>query len=367
MSGKPAFKQGAEAVRREIEQLPNPLPPVKNSLDFNIEDLEKPTALYLFREDFAADNKVAFNGKFKGKWTVKVNSVLGVGGTLNAPKLEVIDDAQLNGPIGHHNIQLKFKPTKFSAQLDLGHHLSLHKAHVHNNVKDHFHLFSNPYLFYETDRVFKKQLLGLGLILNTSNGIKDNTRLNFRWQEGKFDWDITSNTLFKSRGFFFNWFLNMNIRDALNFSDRRFLLGYDRDGINANLEFNFAKGSFRDWKLSQTTLSGSYDFREPGVLALLLSKNYAAIGATGDAQVADAGKEKALEHDIAVGYRNKLNNNTELKTKFAYSGLASAFVNHRIQEGLNLHLTVQTNITNKNNKGFLEYPFDLGLKLKFEH
>lgn len=373
---KSKVKETARSVREELAQHPAPLAPLKNSLDLNIEDLEKPTALYLFREDFAADNKLAFNGKFKGKWTVKLNSILGIGGNVNAPKLELYDEAQINGPIGQNSIQLKFKPAKISGQFDFGHHLAYNKVHVENGQPHNTFLYANPYLYFETDRVFKKELYGLGALINFNRELREDFRLNLRNQEGKFDWDISNNGLIKAKGFFASWFFNFDLKNSLNFSDRRCVLGYDRDGINTNVELNFGKGNYKNWNFNQATISGSYDMRERGTFAAIFTKTFAATdkpATGGDAQAAGqanadaASKAPVAGEDFAIGYRNKLRPDLELKTKMSYKGLCSLFFNYRIREGLNIHSTLQTNIVNKNNKGFLEYPFDFGLKLKLEH
>ena len=126
----------------------NPLPPVKNSLDYNIDDPEKPTSIYLFREDYGADNRVSVLGTFRGKCTVKVNSFLAVGTSSEPPILRMFNEVQIHGPIARRDLQIKLKPDRVSAQLDLGHHQLEETAGGNRSVPS----FLNPYLFFEADR-----------------------------------------------------------------------------------------------------------------------------------------------------------------------------------------------------------------------
>jgi len=350
--------EATRAIRREIESLPTPLPPVKNSNDFVIMDLEKPTALYLFKEDFAADNKVQFNGRFRGRWTVKVHSALAVGGNTDAPRFEFVDEAQLNGPLGQNDLQVKFKPQKLSAQLDFGHHLVM--TNYKWGTRHYVNTFLNPYVYLETDRALRNSLLGIGLMGYFNRVYRDNFRLNFFNKEDKLGWDMQYNALVRYSGFFFNCALGLTFTDALFFKDRKFMLGYDRNEVNANVEFFNRPGTFREWACDSLGLSLSYDFREKGLFGVYATKPFAALSL--DPRVAAPSLD-----DVQFGYRNKLRNDLAFKTKFGLRGLASFFFNYRLRDGLNLHTSLLTNILNRDKKGFLELPFDFGLKLKLEN
>lgn len=333
---------------------PVALAPLKTSLDYNLEDLEKPSALFMLREDFAADNKLAFNGKFRGKWTVKVNTLLAVGGSRENPKLEVQDDAQLNGPVGKHKVQLKFKPKKFSAQLDFGHHLISNNVTLKDGTQVNSSSFLNPYLFFESDRVFKKQLFGLGVLTHTNHCLRSNARINLKNEESKLDWDISKNVYAHHKGFFGNFFTNWKFADSFIFNERKALFGYDRDQLNLNCEINFAKGSFRDWKLQNSSVSASYDMKVNGAVAAAVEQNYAAQG-------------DKTPQEVSFGYRNKLTRDLEVKSKLTLSGLMSLFLNYKLKDGLSVHSTLAAKMGDSQKKGFLEMPFDFGIKLKLEH
>lgn len=330
------------------------LAPLKTSLDYSLEDLEKPSALFMLREDFAADNKLAFNGKFRGKWTVKVNTLLAVGGSAESPKLEVQDDAQLNGPVGKHKVQLKFKPKKFSAQLDLGHHLISNSVALRNGTQINSSSFVNPYLFFESDRVFKKQLFGFGVVSHTNHCLRSNSRLNLKVEESKLDWDISKNLYAHHKGFFGNFFTNWKFTDAFIFNERKALFGYDRNQLNLNCEVNFGKGSFRDWKLQSSSVSASYDMKVNGAVAASVEQKYGAQGET-------------APQEVSFGYRNKLTRDLEVKSKLNLSGLMSLFLNYKLKEGLSIQSTLAAKMGDSQKKGFLEMPFDFGIKLKLEH
>lgn len=351
-AAKNTAADATRSIKKELEDKPLFAVPVKISNDFNIEDLEKPTALYLFREDYNHDNKLAFNGKFKGRWTVKLNAALQVEGSCNEPKLAIVDDAQLNGHLGSNALQLKFKPAKVSAQLDFGHH-AIH-SHTHGKGYEVVNQsFLNPYLYFDTSRDLKENTYAAGFMFYFDTWLRTNSRLNLRRKEGKIDWDIQENALFRHKGFFANYHFGYNFTDAIQFRARKFLLGYDKNEVNVNLELGVAKGSWREWKLDSSTASLSYDFRERGLFGLIAELN-------------PAKAELPKSEDISLGYRNKLRKDVELKTKLSYKGLAALFLGFHLKDGVNLHTSVSTNIINKDKKGFLEMPFDFGLKLKIE-
>lgn len=368
----------------EFAQIIHPLSdfpvPASNSLAHCLEDLEKPTAIFMLKEDYAPDNKVQFQGKFKGRWTVKVNSALGIKGDLESPSFDLIDDAQLNGPVGNNTIQLKFKPKKFSAQLDLGvHTLTKKEPTLEDNIGSR--TYWNPYLFYESDRSFKNKLFGLGAMLYPCKGSKINARLNLRHSEDKVNWDISKNLSILKQGFFLSSFCNLALENDLTFNDRRLLLGYDKEGINANIGLDFGKGQFKQWDGAITSLSASYDLKEKGVFGAYyetsigtLPTKAGAESSQGPLEGAQGGSGARLQgndisgalDDFSIGYRNKLNRDLEVKTKLSLKGLAMAFFNYRIRDGLNIHSTIQTNLVNQNKNGFLNLPFNLGFKIKLE-
>ncbi len=360
---KRGVSNATSSVAREIKKLDAPLPPVRISNDFNIEDLEKPTALILFREDYNADNKIQFNGKFRSKWTVKFNAAINLAGSLSAPQLELVDDAQINGPVNGNELQLKFKPKLFSAQLDFGHKL-IHTFYNTQNDSSHLYTWFDPYLYFDSDRLFNSETLGLGVLIKTNDFSRSNTRLNLRKKENVANWDINNSFLFKHRGFFLNTALNFTYKDTLIFQTRKALLGYDKGDVNANAEVNFGSGPIQNWGVDKSSLSLSYDFRERGTLGLMGNVNLNR----GKAEGAPQGAASAAEpgEDLAIAYRNKLNKNTEVKAKFSLKGLASIFLNFKVKDGLNIHTTLGTNLLNNNKKGFLELPFDFGLKVKLD-
>jgi len=342
------------ALEKEVESRPRPLPPVKISNDFTVTDLEKPTALFLFREDFAADNRITFNGKFRSRWVVKWNAFLAVRGNSQAPAFELLDDAQINGPIGRNSLQLKFKQKKLSAQLDFNHHL-IHNDYELATKRHNFYTFLNPYLYFECDRSLRNHLYGLGWMTYISTKYRDHWRFNFSEKENKLSWDLTHNMLFRHRGFFANWVLGLTTTDTLFFNDRRFMIGYDRDEINVNVEAYDKKGTIRDWAVDAVTASASYDFRERGLLGIYASKFFGE------------GTDPNRLQDLSFGYRNKLRRDLEFKTKVSTTGLVHFFFNYRVRDGLNVHTSFLGALTDKTKKGFLEMPFDLGLKIKLEN
>lgn len=358
------------------------LPPVKNSLDYNIDDPEKPTSIYLFREDYCADNQVSILGTFRGKCTVKFNSFVAVGNSFEPPTLQMFNEAQIHGPIGKRDLQIKLKPGRVSAQLDLGHHQLEETVGGQRTTPS----FLNPYLFFEADRELQKRLAGVGCLITRGNFYKNNFRLNLRHGQRAVDWDIGSNVTLKHKGFFFSSLLNFCLKGGLQFNSRRFTLGYDRNSFNVNAEVGFGRGSLRDWRPEFGTFSLAYDLREFGVFGLLYSagesrrmKNGCAlIGARGvrsfngleqfpvNSITSLSDLKTHIKDNFAFAFRKTLNDRTEIKTKFSVKGPNAFFLSYRLHENVSIQTTVQTLVASEQNLGFLDLPFEFGLKLKIE-
>lgn len=337
------------AINRE--QLPTP--PVKISNDFKIKEMEKPTAFFLFREDFEPNNKVSFNGTFKSRWAVKFNDGVDIDGTIQNPLFRTFYDIQLNGPVGKSNLQVKVKQDRLTAQLDFGHHL------VHNEVsatQSHRNLFTflNPYVYFECNDKIRDHLYGIGLMTYFNRDYRDHWRLDFKQGSTGLDWQLTHNLLAKHRGFFLNWILGITYNKALAFKNRQFMVGYDRDEVNANLELIAKEGPVNDWKIEKATASASYDFRERGLLGLMAETSFV-----------DRIDTKHVD-DFSFAYRNKLRRDLEFKGKLSARGNANFFFNYIVRDGFNIQTSFLTSLVDRKDlKGFLGAPFGLGLKIKY--
>lgn len=347
-----------------------PLPPVRNSLDHNIDDPEKPTSIYLFRENYSADNRVSWVALFRGPASVKFSLALA------AARVE--NEAEIHAPLGKFDLQLKLKKDRVSAQIDLGHHLL-----AADKAKG---LFFNPYALVEIDRVCERKLVGVGCMVTRDTRYKNNLRLNLRQDHRGTAWDFNSNTTLRKRGFFVGSLVNFTYRNGLSFNSRRFVFGYDRHCLNVNAEIGFGRGGLREWPAELRTLSAAYDLRELGLFGLLLSAGpgegqtrrnslFYAQGLqsfNGLDQLPPPAEHPVKElvgrlgRNFAFGYRNTLNRNLELKTKFSLKGPNALFLNYRLKENLHLQTTFQTLVAGEASKGFLEMPFEFGAKLRME-
>lgn len=348
------FSDSSKTFIREVPQAQSnaPFVPVKVSNDFAISDLEKPTAVFLFKEDYCPDNRIQFGGKFKGRWGVKANAAMKVEGSANQPRLFLTDDVQINGPIAGANLQLKFKPEILSAQMDFGHTL------IQNDYETaqgpvRINQFLNPYLYFESDRTFNNQLYGLGMMYYVNNFVRKNMRLNFYKRENVLNWNFQLNSLYAYRGMYLNMLFTLTYNDFFSLKNRRVLIGYDQNDINANLEVNFDGGSITKWNLSETIATISYNFREKGLFGLFLRSYFLRDNST-------------PVHDFGVGYSNRLSKDVDLKTKLSLNGILNLFVNYKLQEGLYVQPSLMTSLVSQSKKGFLNLPFDFGLKIKLE-
>lgn len=329
-----------------------PAVPVKVSTDYSIADLEKPTAVHLFREDFGPDNRVQFGGKFKGNWTVKANAAVKVEGSANHPRLFLSDDVQINGPVAGTNLQLKLKPDLVSAQMDFGHTFFRAEYDTPQGAV-RIDQFVNPYLYFESDRVFNNQLYGLGVMYYLNNFLRDNIRLNFYKRENLLNWNLQSNTLYSYKGMFLSMLFTLTYNDFFALKNRRLMLGYDKNDINANVELGFEAGSFKKWNLVDTTATVSYNFREKGLMGVFFRTYFMRDNTT-------------PINECGVGYSNRLSKDLDFKAKLSLSGILNLFANYRLREGLYVQPSVMTSLSSPSKKGFLTLPFDFGLKVKLE-
>lgn len=396
MKGKPEGPKHFESSRPKgsdpprpitLESVFNPLPPVKNSLDFIIEEFEDPMGLLLFRRDFTPSNKLSFHGMFRGRWTVKLNSFLGIGGQWPTPVFEMLDEAQLNGPVGRYDAQIKFRPARVSAQLDFGHHLMLHRTYIDKGARIDKYSFWNPYILAETDRSFHRQLYAMGAMIHSNGSFRGNFRLNLRSRDSVFGWDISANASARHNGFFASWLLNFGATDQLFFNYRRFLLSFDRRRLNLNAELSFDAGNFRQWQVNQAIFSVALDLKELGQVGLMLAPKSGtdiptslARRASGvdfsppdlrhpsvDPQLTSSAVAHSPADDFALAYGNRITHNCLLKAKVSVRGDAATFFNFRIRDGLNFHVSLKTRLSQNKLKGLLDLPFEFGAKIKLEN
>ena len=348
------FADASNAFVREVQlpRIPVPFVPVKVSNDFSISELEKPTAVFLFREDYAPDNRIQFGGKFKGRWTVKANAAMKIEGSTHEPRLFMSDDLQINGPIAGTNLQLKFRPEVLSAQLDFGHTLVQNDYDTAQGALRINH-FINPYLYFESDRSFHNQLYGVGAMYYLNNLARKNFRLNFYKRENVLNWNFQLNSLYSYGGFFLNTLFTLTYNDFFAMQNRRLMLGYDENDVNANVEFNFEGGSVKKWSLSDVTATAAYNMREKGLFGLFLRSFFLHTQST-------------PVTDFGVGYSNRLNKDFDVKAKLSLNGVLNLFMNYKLQEGLYLQPSLMTSLLSQSKRGFLNFPFDFGLKVKLE-
>lgn len=348
------FADEQKTLIREVNttKITAPFVPVKVSNDYSINDLEKPTAVFLFKEDYCPDNRIQFGGKFKGKWNVKANAAMKIEGSTNQPRLFLSDDVQINGPVAGTNLQLKFKPDLLSAQLDFGHTLIQNDYDTAQGPMRINH-FLNPYIYFESDRSFNSQLYGLGTMYYLNNFLRKNIRLNFYKRENVLNWNFQVNSLYAYRGVFLNMLFTLTYGNCFAMNNRRVILGYDQDEINANVEVNFEGGNIKNWNLSETIATVSYNFREKGLFGLFLRSYFLKNG-------------NSAVHDFGVGYSNRLSKELDMKAKLNLNGILNLFLNYKLQDGLYLQPSLMTSLVNQSKKGFLNFPFDFGLKVKLE-
>ena len=337
-----------------LDQLAHGLPPVMNSFDYPVDELEKPVALRVFRDGFAANNSASLYWKFQGRWTARFQSGLFFGAQSTNSRFGSIDEAQINGPVGKYDVQLKFKADKLSGQLDLGHHALWRKQ-----VKAHpflANLFWNPYIYLEADRECTSRHLGMGIMTHYGDRFRTNFRFNLRSYQTGFFWDISKNVALRHNGLFANFFAKTSFTDQLVFPERRMIFGYEKDRYNLNIEVEAAPGSYSELKGKVNSLSGSIDLRDNGIIAATLLLH--------EPSRTEEGVAFDEEKVLVLGYRNKISKNLEVRAKLSTRSRLGCFVNYRVLKGMNIQASLDTGLTGAMKQSYLNLPFDFGIKLK---
>ena len=110
-------------------------------------------------------------------------------------------------------------------------------------------------------------------MFHLDRALRINARFNIHKNESGWDWDIQKNCLYKHRGFFINTFFALTFNKWLEFKNRKLLVGYDRDEVNANIEVGVDKGAYNEWNVKDLIGSLSYDLRERGLFGLQIDLN----------------------------------------------------------------------------------------------
>lgn len=337
-----------------LDQLAHGLPPVMNSFDFPVDELEKPVAVRVFQDGFAANNSASLYWKFQGRWTARFQSGLFLGTQTQNSRFGFLDEAQINGPVGKYDVQLKFKANKLSGQLDLGHH-----AFWRKQVKAHpffANLFWNPYIYLEADRECSAGHMGMGLMAHYGDRFRTNLRLNLRSYQTGFFCDLTKNVALRHNGLFANCFIKTAFNDKLLFPERRMIFGYEKDRYNMNVEVEAEPGSYSKLKGKVNSLSGSIDLRDNGIIAATLLLH--------EPSRIEEGVAFDEEKVLVLGYRNKISKNLEVRAKISTRSQLGCFVNYRVLKGMNIQASIDTGLTGAMKQSYLNLPFDFGLKIK---
>lgn len=330
-----------------------PYLPAKNSNEYSITDLAKPTAVSLFREQFSPDNKIQFNGIFKGNWTVKTNTSVKVDNIPGQAKLNMTDDVQINGRFAETSLQAKLKPTLISTQFDFG-NIYFRNAFNGKYGPMVFNNFINPYASFEIDRTLKNHVWTFGMIYFTNDFLRKNFKVNIFKKESKYNWDLQVNNFLTCSGFFLNYLFTVNYANSISINNRKVLLGYEKNDINANLELNFKNGGVKDWKITETMTTLSYNLKENGIFGVYLRNLY------------NLRSDCSVQNEFGVGYSNKISKELDVKAKINLQGILSIFTNFKLNKNLSVQPSLLTSFGGLDRQGFMTLPFDFGLKIKFE-
>ena len=126
----------------------------------------------LFEDDFTADNRLQFNGKFTGRTNVKFNAYTTPRLSNNEVAFGLEEDAQVNLKAADIGFQAKFKPNLISLQADFDHHLK-----TFNQGGNAYNFWLNPYVIWETSRALKNNNLHFGFLTHVNNSFMSHVAL----------------------------------------------------------------------------------------------------------------------------------------------------------------------------------------------
>lgn len=174
----------------------------------------------MFDDDYTADNRIQFNGKFLGRTNVKFNAYATPKLANNEVTFGLQEDAQLDLKANGVGFQAKFKPSLISTHADFDHHL---RTWVVNGQAYNF--WFNPYLLWETNRSLKSNHIHFG-ILTQCDTYKNHVRFILSDKKKNHWLDIQNNWFYSYKGFSLNYLHTASIGDIVRVLNKKILFGY---------------------------------------------------------------------------------------------------------------------------------------------